>query len=225
MKLTIKNQFIYMAMLGLFISGLIVGYSYYNILKLNSALDDTVASSAILRNQMYANIMHDDLSSDVNAALLAAENNDSAAIVTIEHELEKHSASFLDALNKNDKLISDNKIHEALVEMLPAVHEYIATATSIVQTAKTNRVAAMSMMNKFRKTFELLGGAMASLSELLERSAKKAQDNLFVDDNEDYAAITLSTIWVVGTLIMIAVSYIFINGWFCLFKYNEDCMQ
>lgn len=201
-----------MTVFGLCVSGLIAGYGYHNIQLMSSAVHEAVDASIILRNHMFADMMHDALNSDVNAALLAAEKNDSTEIVAIEDELKEHSDSFIEALNKNNTLIKDRKTHEALEEAFPALNEYISTAAAIVQKSKTDRAEAMAMMANFHKSFSSLEKIMESLTELIEADVKKSQAKVSKGDDEHYAATMLSIIWLVSTTLMICISFAIINN-------------
>jgi len=212
MKLTIKTKLISMAIFGLFIAGLIAGYGYYSIQVMNTAVHGAVASSGILRNHMLADMMHDALNSDVKGALLAAETNDLAAITGIEDDLKEHSTIFRDALNKNKNLITDKNTQEALARAFPALNDYIASASSIVQKTKTDRAAAMAMMDGFHKAFTSLEGVMESLTELIEADVKENQESVSSGDNQSFAGEMLSIIWVIGTVALIGISFSIINN-------------
>src|SRR6187402_2836472 len=99
--LTIKNKLIGMAVFGLLVAGTIGGFGYNSIKTISEAMNSVATSSTILRNHMFADMMHDALNSDVNATLLAAETNNSSEIAAIEAELKEHSESFLEAINNN----------------------------------------------------------------------------------------------------------------------------
>jgi len=208
--LTIKNKLIGMAIFGLFIAGLIGSYGYSSIKTINNAMNNIVTSSSILRNHMFADMLHDTLNSDVNAALLAAEGNDPAEVTAIENELKEHSASFIDALNKNDKLVTDKKTREALAQAFPALHDYIASAASIVQKAKTDRAAAMGMMGGFHKAFTSLEVVMEALTELIEADVKTTQET--AAEKESHAITMLVTILAIGAIAMAFISFSIIKN-------------
>lgn len=166
----------------------------------------TVANSTIFRNHMFADILHNNVRSDVNAALLAAEKHDSAAINDIEYNLKEHSFLFLEALDKNNKLITENKTHKILLEILPIVHDYIAVAASVLQKAKSDSTIDMHMMNDFRKKSSLLDSAMESLRFSIESDAEKLSND-FSGNNEDCIAIILLAIWGVGAVVMMCIPF------------------
>jgi len=208
--LTIKSKLIGLTLLGLVITGIVGIYCYSSIQNLSGAMNKIVLSSTILRNHMYADMLHDTLNSDVNAALLAAENPDTNDVITVEKELKEHSELFTDALNKNQKLVTDPKIREALTKTLPVLHDYIATATKIVQTAKTNRQTALSMLPEFHKAFTRLEVEMEALTDLIEENVRLTQKDAY--DAKDSTTKILIIISIVGTLAMIFISQIVIKN-------------
>jgi methyl-accepting chemotaxis protein len=207
---TIKGKLIGLTLLGLLITGVVGVYSYSSIQYLNTAMNKIVVSSTILRNHMYADMLHDTLNSDVNAALLAAENVGGNDVAAIETELKEHSALFTEALNKNEKLITDSKTLEALTKALPALRDYIASASSIVQKAKTDRQAAMGMMGDFHKAFTALEVDMEELTILIEANAAATQKN--AADEKDTTTTILLIISAVGAAAMIFISMLIIKN-------------
>jgi len=208
--LTIKSKLIGLTLLGLIITAIVGGYSYSSILNLRTAMNNIVLSSTILRNHMFADMMHDALNSDVNAALIAAENPNGGEINTVEKELKEHSKLFTETLAKNDSLITDRKTHEALIKTLPALRNYIASANTIVQTAKTNRQSAIGMMNEFHRIFTVLEIEMESMTALIE--ANVALTQRVAEDEENKSARVLIIISIIGTIVMFLGSQIVIKN-------------
>lgn len=207
---SIKSKLIGLTLLGLLITGIVGIYCYSSILSLNTAMNKIVVSSAILRNHMYADMLHDTLNSDVNAALLAAENVGGNDVAAIETELKEHSALFTEALEKNDKLIADPKTRAALNKTLPALRDYIASASSIVQTAKINRQAAIGMMGGFHKAFTALEVEMETLTGLIEANVALTQK--IASDEKDSTITILLIISALGTAAMIFISMLVIKN-------------
>jgi len=207
---SIKNKLIGLTLLGLLVTAIVGIYCYNGIQQLNTAMNNIVVSSAILRNHMYADMLHDTLNSDVNAGLLAAENIGGTDVASVEKELQEHSALFVESLNKNDKLITDPKTRLALSKTLPALHNYIASAQKIVQTAKTDRQAAINMMDDFHKAFTALEVEMESLTELIEADVALTQKTAAAE--KDTTTTILLIISALGTLAMIFISIMIIKN-------------
>ncbi len=204
---TIKNKLIGMTLLGLIIGSLVGMSGYRSILNINDAMNNIIISSTILRNHMFADMMHDALNSDVQAALLASENNE---LTTIATELKDHSELFTSSLNKNDTLITSKKTHEALDKAFPALRDYIAAATSMVQTAKSDRASAIKNLDDFHKSFTTLEVVMASLTQLIEADAETTQKA--ANEEKNSATKILIIISVFGAAAMIFISFSIIKS-------------
>ncbi|MET0357613.1 MAG: methyl-accepting chemotaxis protein [Cellvibrio sp.] len=208
--LTIKNKLIGVTLLGLMVTAIVGVYSYSSIQNLRVDMGNIALSSSILRNHMFADMMHDALNSDVNAALIAVENSGSNDIKVVEEELKDHSELFTETLAKNDKLITDQKTRDALTKVLPALRTYISTANNILQTAKSNRQNAINMMPEFHKAFTTLEVEMEALTELIEENVELTQKG--AEEKESQAARVLIIISVAGTIVMFFVSQIVIKN-------------
>jgi len=209
-SLSIKTKLVGLTLLGLLIAGIIGGYCYGSIQQLNGAMNKIVTSSTVLRNHMYADMMHDALNSDVNAALLASENIGGNNVAAIELELKEHSNLFTEALNKNETLISDTHIREAIDKALPALKTYIESAEHIVQTAKTDRDAAIKMMDAFHKAFTSLEVAMEDLTVLIEKNVELTQKT--ATEAKASAVRMLLIILVLGIAITLSISMMVIKN-------------
>jgi methyl-accepting chemotaxis protein len=208
--LSIKTKLVGLALLGLLIAGIMGGYCYGSIQQLSGAMNKIVVSSTILRNHMYADMMHDALNSDVNAALLASENVDDINVASIEVELKQHSDLFTDALNKNEKLITDKNTRAALDNVLPALKTYIVSAEHIVQTSKTNRDAAVKMLDDFHKDFTSLEVAMENLTVLIEENVVLTQKT--ASDAKTSAIEVLLIVLVLGLIVSLLISMLIIKN-------------
>jgi len=209
-SLSIKTKLISLTLLGLLIAGIIGGYCYGSIQQLSGAMNKIVISSTILRNHMYADMMHDALNSDVNAALLASENIGGINVASIEVELKEHSGLFTEALNKNDKLITDKNTRAALDKVLPELKTYIASAERIVQTVKTDRDTAVKMMDDFHKAFTSLEVAMEDLTVLIEENVALTQKT--ASDAKASAIKILLVVLVLGIIVSLSISMMVIKN-------------
>jgi methyl-accepting chemotaxis protein len=208
--LTIKSKLRGITLLGLLIAGIIGVYCYRSIQDLSQAMNKIVVSSTILRNHMYADMMHDALNSDVNAALIAAESGDLKDVEAVETELKEHSDLFTETLNKNEKLITDPKTRDALSKTLPALRTYIASASSIVTAAKTNRPNAINMLPGFHTAFTSLEVAMEELTQLIEANVTLTQTQAAEAKNSTTTILIIISI--VGAIAMFFISQVVITN-------------
>lgn len=208
--LTIKSKLRGLTLLGLLITGIVGIYCYSSIQNLNDAMNKIVVSSTILRNHMYADMLHDTLNSDVNASLLAAESGEVNDVIVVEKELKEHSDLFTEALNKNEKLITDPKTRDALSKTLPALRTYIATASIIVETAKTDRAKAIGSMSEFHAAFTSLEDAMEALTQLIEENVALTQTQAVEEKNSTTSILLVISI--IGAIAMFFISQLVIKN-------------
>jgi methyl-accepting chemotaxis protein len=208
--LTIKHKLFGMTLFGLLIGSMVGISGYRSILNINDAMSTIMVSSTILRNHMFADMMHDALNSDVQAALLAAETNDVKTLSDITAELKEHSELFTSSLTKNDTLITHKKTHDALDKAFPALRDYIASANSMVQTAKSDRSAALKNLDSFHKAFTNLEVVMEALTQQIEADAETTQNAAHEEKNS--ATKILILLSVIGASAMIFISYSIIKN-------------
>lgn len=179
MNLTIKQKLIGLTGVSIALIILVGTVSYLCINNLNTALNQIVVSSSILRNHMTADMMHDALNSDVQASLLAAENNDQKNLQAIKEEYKEHAETFISSLTDNKVLISDHATKDAVNKVEPALKKYIAAASSIIDLAAVDRKSALNHTNEFKAAFDKLAVEMEALTDLIEKDTlnKKSRGN------------------------------------------------
>jgi methyl-accepting chemotaxis protein len=208
--LTIKNKLFGMTLLGVVVTGFLSVSAYVSLQRINTAVSDINLNASILRNQMMADMMHDALNSDVQGALLAAEDTDLNTIKTVEDELKEHAAIFTDHLKQNEELITSKKTLDAVKKAAPSLRSYISSAISIVETAKTDRPSAMNRMDEFHKAFTLLETDMESITQLIEADSLHTQQQAALEKGK--AITTLVTVAIISAIIMLLISYSVIRG-------------
>jgi len=208
MNFTIKRKLLALATLGfLLVSGIgMTGYS--SVQKLDSAIDDIVNSSVILKNHLVADMMHDALKSDVMAALIASEHKDIEELNAIKSDLNEHASTFIESLNINKELVQRNEISAALEKALPALQNYINSAQRMLELAMDDRETAIKQLGQFKKDFDVLAIEMESLTELIESNVLQVQQT--EDENINIVNNTLLVITSVG-IIILCLSFWFIS--------------
>ena len=126
--LTIKNKLIGMALFGMLITGTLGVSSLISINHINQSMNTVIADTSIIQNQMMADMMHDALNADIQAALLASENTDTNALSKIEKKLKADSEIIMASLDKNEELVTDKDDKAALQKISPTIHNYVAAA-------------------------------------------------------------------------------------------------
>lgn len=106
-SITIKQKLWGLGCLSLAFVMAIAAAGYWGQEQMRRSMLDTAVSSAALKNQMHADMMHDALRADVLAALLAgqkpeAERTEDAK--RIVDDLKEHAGLFREGLAENERL-------------------------------------------------------------------------------------------------------------------------
>jgi methyl-accepting chemotaxis protein len=149
--------------------------SFVNSGKLKAGLTDNANSSTALSNQMQADMMHDALRGDVQAALIAALTGATGKQAEILADLDEHTKRFNDSLANIVKLPLDPQVREAVDSIRPVLADYLQLAQSVTRLAFTDAVAAERQLPKFLDAFKVLEGEMGKLSEKVEENAAQAK--------------------------------------------------
>jgi methyl-accepting chemotaxis protein len=205
---TIKNRLIGLTIFGLLIGGLIGVSNYRSILSITEDIKLMKIQSQILRNQMYADMMHDAISVDVQITLSPDDNIDS--ILAAENDLREHSASLVEAFTNNKVLVTAPKTQAELEVTLLALHKYIDSAQNIVLIAKSDKLAARKNQSSFREAFQALEVQMEALTELIEEDMNAIQK--LAGDEKERSVTVLILLSVIGSTITIILSLFVIKG-------------
>ncbi|WAC59453.1 HAMP domain-containing methyl-accepting chemotaxis protein [Brevundimonas sp. SL130] len=173
MRLTISNK---VAATGIAVLLLSVGTAGVGLVmnqQLGDALHHASISSAILRNHMQADMMHDALRSDVFGAMLAPNPANGVSIEAVKADLAEHRDSFEQSLTENRALATDPEMQAALGAVEAPLNTYIAAASEIVELAESDVVAAQGKMADFQVQFTALETAMSTAADKIEATADK----------------------------------------------------
>jgi methyl-accepting chemotaxis protein len=157
------------AMLGVGLSGL------WGVVTLDAANGTSETYSEALRHQMEADMMHDALRADVLAALLAGSQKDGAKEAQIRKDLDEHTKRFKENLAGLDSKNLARSVEQAAGEVRPLLDGYIAAAQHMVGVAFQDPSAAQTKLADFIATFEKLEGAMAKVSDLIQKNADNSK--------------------------------------------------
>ena len=83
------------------------GAGLWSTTRLDGALQDANVSSAVLRNHMEADMMHDALRADVLSSQLAGDASSGIAVDDVRKDLATHTQIFRKAIADNDVLATD----------------------------------------------------------------------------------------------------------------------
>jgi methyl-accepting chemotaxis protein len=132
---------------------------------LNEELAATSHVSKVLRNHLEGDMMHDALRSDVLASLAANNPAYGLSIAEVRTDLNDHVENFRSLLAVNVELTGNGELGPVIAAVAPALEDYIATATKLVETAAIDEPAALAMLPGFFDDFRALEGAMEQASD------------------------------------------------------------
>lgn len=199
--LTIKNKLMGVTLFGLLISGTVGVFSYRSIQNINTEVS---GNSTTIHIHMTANMMHDAIRADVLGGLLAAENFDKSFLSDNIEKLKKHSELLTSSMSKNEKLITAKKTQDALDKIIPSIRSYVTAATTLLQMAKNDRVAALQNLDDFQEKFISLETELDALTQLINDDIALGQKSGAAAKNQ--AAQILMFISVLGAAAMVIIS-------------------
>ncbi|MBK7951028.1 MAG: HAMP domain-containing protein [Deltaproteobacteria bacterium] len=176
--MTVKNKLLLLAAVGLagalLISG--VGFHVQRIAARERATQAVVETA--LRNHVDGDMMHDAIRADVLAALLGARREDRQAILDAQAELEEHAARFRRNLKENAGLSLDPEVKKLVMDLAPALENYIASGQAITDLALVAPDQLDARLPAFLTAFGELEDAGETLSTELEAVADSTHATL-----------------------------------------------
>jgi methyl-accepting chemotaxis protein len=150
------------------------GAGLWSTTRLDAALQDANVSSAVLRNHMEADMMHDALRADVLSSQLAADPTSGIVLDDVRKDLADHTQIFRKAIADNDALAKDPASRAALAKVKAPLDTYIKSANAMVDLAGADHVQAVAAMPGFMTQFSALEGAMSQASDQIEAASTAA---------------------------------------------------
>ena len=175
MRLTLRTRLLALSLIGLFFVVGVGATGYMATTRLASTADHIVEIGSALKDQLQADQAHDALRADVLAALLAKGTHDAAEESTVRGDLEEHRKLFRDSIAMLESRDLDASARAALAQVKPALDAYLQSAAAIVDLAFRNPTAAATQFPAFMEAFKHLEKEMATLSDLIEKSARQTE--------------------------------------------------
>lgn len=149
--------------LVLFAGALNSWLSFRQIDKVQAIVD----ASALLRNHMEADMLHDTIRGDVMAILVNARKSGADLSPQID-QLSRHSKLLLDKVHLDLTYANAARVREAAANVDGKLKAYTASAQSIADKARSDPDAANALLPGFAAAFEDLEGGMAAISDAIE---------------------------------------------------------
>ncbi len=145
----------------------------------NQRITDNVGQmesvTTAVRNHTIADMVHDGLRSDVYAALLSKDIGRTRQ--QVETDLSEKAKVFDTAITENKALPLPPDVLAAIKEVEAPLNDYVATARKLIETAMTDRAAALVALPDFDKKFDALELSMEAAGAKIEAAAITIGDN------------------------------------------------
>jgi methyl-accepting chemotaxis protein len=156
---------------------LLMGSSYY----VGRAFEETSRASSVLmqsmREQMFADMMHDAMRGVVYRSLYAATTADAAIAAETQAEIVEYGDNFIAAIEAQKALELPADIRLALDGVAGVLQDYIGSAQAIVaQTGAGDVDGAKAALAGFETSFGALEGAMEAVSDTIQSGNGRNND-------------------------------------------------
>ncbi len=175
-----------------------------------TGVDRVSTLAAAIRNHMQADMMHDALRGDVLLGLKASAEGDGAAVSAAAAEVRQHSEDFKASIGQNAQLKLSDDIEQTLLALQPRLDAYVASASAIVQLARTDSAAASAGFPEFIRNFEALEADMESAGDRIQSAS--GQTNTDVTREKQTLQIIIVTALIVAAAIIAAVNFLAMRG-------------
>ncbi|WP_294320121.1 methyl-accepting chemotaxis protein [uncultured Sphingomonas sp.] len=143
------------------------GASLWSNRQQAAARDNITRGSALLRNHMTADMMHDAIRGDVLSVLRAASAGD-LDLAANRRALTEDTAALRKALQADAAYADAPAVAAQARQIQPLVDAYIATARRITDAAADDPARATALLPVFLTAFEKLEHGMGTLSDTIE---------------------------------------------------------
>jgi methyl-accepting chemotaxis protein len=175
-----------------------------------TGVDRVSTLAAAIRNHMQADMMHDALRGDVLLGLKASAEGDGAAVSAAAAEVRQHSEDFKASIGQNAQLKLSDDIEQTLLALQPRLDAYVASASDIVQLARTDSAAASARFPEFIRNFEALEADMESAGDRIQSAS--GQTNTDVTREKQTLQIIIVAALIVAAAIIAAVNFLAMRG-------------
>jgi methyl-accepting chemotaxis protein len=139
----------------------------------SEALVQVEEASALIQQQMTADMMHDAIRGDVLAILRAADRGDQAAIKQARADLVDHKATFAESMKGLDRFSATGDLKSKVDTARPLVNAYLASADRLAADAATGTGQMSADYQAYMKQFTALEVGMENISEAIAAHVAK----------------------------------------------------
>ena len=175
--LSIKAKITVVSAIAVCVIAVVAVLNYLTLQTMTGLATDAQTASALLRQHLDGDMMHDAIRADVLKATLGLKTRNVKMIQEAKSDAAEHGARFLENLTKNLALDLPEDIHKLFVEEEPALKAYNQQAENFIsiaiQDAKEGANQSDLLFSDFEKAFETLEGVQSNVSDKVEELGKR----------------------------------------------------
>jgi len=178
--LSIKAKITVVSAIAVCVIAVVAVLNYLTLQTMTGLATDAQTASALLRQHLDGDMMHDAIRADVLKATLGLKTRNVKMIQEAKSDAAEHGARFLENLTKNLALDLPEDIHKLFVEEEPALKAYNQQAENFIsiaiQDAKEGANQSDLLFSDFEKAFETLEGVQSNVSDKVEELGKRIKE-------------------------------------------------
>jgi methyl-accepting chemotaxis protein len=166
-----------------------------------SAGEQIERSNSATIAQLEADMMHDALRADVLAALLAKDGRE---LAQVDGDIKEHAHKLRTAIAEASSKSEGGKAAAALRDVQLPLDSYVKAAEELVETAGTDREAAVRELPLFLRAFETLEEKMAAVTAGIE--AEGAEIRASANSSASRAGWTVAIVALLAIALLVSIN-------------------
>jgi methyl-accepting chemotaxis protein len=190
--------------IGAAVALLVGGVAFYNTsqaARIDARLNQQTRA---LRQETFADMMHDALRADVLRAIFVARTAPAEGDAVLA-DVEQHITAFQRAMADSDMAAAGAKVQQVLGEIRPVFEAYLVSAREITALAFRDRLRAEQRYPAFQAAFERLETGMDHLGDVMEEESGEVEQQA---DDQGRRSREL-----IGVFVLVGVAGSTLIGW------------
>jgi methyl-accepting chemotaxis protein len=205
MQLTFRHFMIAKTVLVTVVLGALGITSLWALSSRISAGEQIERANAATIAQLEADMMHDALRADVLAALLAKDGRE---LAQVDGDIKEHAHKLRTAVAEASSKSEGGKAEAALRDVQVTLDGYVKAAEELVETAGTDREAAVRELPLFLRAFETLEGQMATVTAAIEGQGAEIREHANSSASRSGWTVSIVALLAIALLVSINLSII-----------------